>query len=646
MIEVLGLGVRLAYAGASAVLFGLLMFLYGSSAGPLAAWRTRWLRVGLAIGVLALLSGLAVLADQARSVSGSVPRLATVATLVTDSRFGAVWTARQGLLLLALACTATAVKMRMPRAALVPAAAAAALALAVAPLSGHSAAEEPAWPALSVHAVHVVAASAWLGALPALLSLLRLASEHPDTAPAVLSRFIAFSRLALPLMLGILGTGVTLAAIHVERWPPLLGTAYGYLLLGKVMCITAVLALAARLRRRLRSGPETSRAAGGLAGWLAAETCLGFAVLALAATLAQTIPARHDDVAWHLPFRLSLDAAGETPGMLQTALAAGSLAVVLVLAAAALSRAHRPHAALAAVTSLAAAGTALWALAVDAYPDTYRRPTVPYQAVSISNGATLFQAHCAACHGRSGRGDGPLAERLAARPADLTEPHTALHTAGDIFWWLTHGKPPGAMPGFADRLAEDDRWDLINYLRTLSAGYQGRIIEPRVVPRAPWLGAIDFDFVDRDGHGGSLKDFRERSVVLLVFFSDSDASRARLAELAAVQARLEGAGAQILAVPTSGTQGAGAPGRVVLEGGDATVAAYSLLRRTLRDADAHDERPVPGHMELLVDRYGYVRARWLPGEDEAWRDPDFLLPQVRALGAEGRLRDPPDDHVH
>jgi mono/diheme cytochrome c family protein len=35
-------------------------------------------------------------------------------------------------------------------------------------------------------------------------------------------------------------------------------------------------------------------------------------------------------------------------------------------------------------------------------------------------GLDLFIEHCASCHGRSGRGDGPGAEALAVRPADLT----------------------------------------------------------------------------------------------------------------------------------------------------------------------------------------------------------------------------------
>jgi putative copper resistance protein D len=72
----------------------------------------------------------------------------------------------------------------------------------------------------------------------------------------------------------------------------------------------------------------------------------------------------------------------------------------------------------------------------------------------------------------------------------------------------------------------------------------------------------------------------------------------------------------------------------------------ALFRRTLRDADPRDAHPLPAHLELLVDRFGYLRARWLPGEDERWREPAFLREQVRRLATEPKLREPPDEHAH
>jgi putative copper resistance protein D len=39
------------------------------------------------------------------------------------------------------------------------------------------------------------------------------------------------------------------------------------------------------------------------------------------------------------------------------------------------------------------------------------------------------------------------------------------------------------MPGFADRLSESHRWDLINFIRALTSGEQARMLSPLVVPR-------------------------------------------------------------------------------------------------------------------------------------------------------------------
>ena len=99
----------------------------------------------------------------------------------------------------------------------------------------------------------------------------------------------------------------------------------------------------------------------------------------------------------------------------------------------------------------------------------------------MRRGRDLFVTHCAVCHGAGGRGDGPAAAGLLQRPADLTASHTADHTPGDIFWWVTHGLGL-AMPAFGERLSVEERWDLVNFVRTLarplSARGPGRMLGP------------------------------------------------------------------------------------------------------------------------------------------------------------------------
>jgi mono/diheme cytochrome c family protein len=45
----------------------------------------------------------------------------------------------------------------------------------------------------------------------------------------------------------------------------------------------------------------------------------------------------------------------------------------------------------------------------------------PAPIVEATDGAKMFEAYCAACHGKTGKGDGPAASALKTKPADLTQ---------------------------------------------------------------------------------------------------------------------------------------------------------------------------------------------------------------------------------
>jgi len=653
-IEALAAVLRGSYIACSLLVFGTLLCLHlpradrhGGHHSGTSRWRRHWLGYCLGFALAAFVLGFAVLALQLLALESEQSWRALAERLLRETRFGAVWGARQGLALAAVALLALAAWRSGSTSPGWLALLCAGAGLALAPLGGHSAAVEPAWPAAAAHASHLLAAGAWWGALPALAALVRTTSS--SAAAPVLARF---SGIALACMAAIAAGGVVLAVVHVQRWPALLGTRYGQLLLLKLLLLAAVLGLAAHLRWRLLPALQAGRAGSSrrCSAWVLAEWGIAALIVLIAAQLAQTVPARHDAIDWWLPFRLSIDATWDTPWTPVRAWSgAVLLAIALLLGGLALARrvARGPGVVGAAALALGAAALALPALSVEAYPGTYRKPSVPYQAISVANGVQLFAAHCTACHGNSGHGDGPQAASLALPPADLTEPHTALHTAGDIFWWLTHGKPPGVMPGFAAVLDEDERWDLINFVRTLSAGYQARILDARVARMRPWLPAVDFAFVDGRDEAGSLKDYRGRSAVLLVFYTLPD-SAARLAQLALEDARVRDVGAQILAVPLTGdaAEAPDAPFPVVADGATETARTYALLRRTLANLDPRDSVPVPAHMEMLVDRFGYIRARWVMGDGEGWQRIEPLLTELGALAREPQIRPPPEEHVH
>ena len=45
---------------------------------------------------------------------------------------------------------------------------------------------------------------------------------------------------------------------------------------------------------------------------------------------------------------------------------------------------------------------------------------VPIQRTSAASGEEMFDAYCAACHGKDGKGNGPAAAELKMPPPDLT----------------------------------------------------------------------------------------------------------------------------------------------------------------------------------------------------------------------------------
>lgn len=83
------------------------------------------------------------------------------------------------------------------------------------------------------------------------------------------------------------------------------------------------------------------------------------------------------------------------------------------------------------------------------------------------DGKPIFEARCASCHGPKGRGDGPLAPFLSPRPASLVSAGTSVKTDDELFEIIAKGKPRTAMPAWSDTLTEQQRWDLVAYIREL-----------------------------------------------------------------------------------------------------------------------------------------------------------------------------------
>jgi len=83
----------------------------------------------------------------------------------------------------------------------------------------------------------------------------------------------------------------------------------------------------------------------------------------------------------------------------------------------------------------------------------------------VGNAKKAVETNCVTCHGNSGKGDGAAAAALPPpKPADWTSARVQALTDGDIFWKISNGR--GAMPPWK-HLPEKERWEIVNYIRTL-----------------------------------------------------------------------------------------------------------------------------------------------------------------------------------
>jgi mono/diheme cytochrome c family protein len=104
----------------------------------------------------------------------------------------------------------------------------------------------------------------------------------------------------------------------------------------------------------------------------------------------------------------------------------------------------------------------------DAYSLELGIPVNPVTAdqTSLERGAELYSINCVLCHGTQGKGDGPVASKLQNKPFDLTSFPIHSFTDGGIFFVISTGVP-GKMPALNENLTVRERWDVVNYVRTL-----------------------------------------------------------------------------------------------------------------------------------------------------------------------------------
>jgi len=104
-----------------------------------------------------------------------------------------------------------------------------------------------------------------------------------------------------------------------------------------------------------------------------------------------------------------------------------------------------------------------WVAPKDA--DNVKNPLAGNTSV-LPEAKSLYIANCGPCHGDKGRGDGAAAPGLNPKPADHSSVAVQNESDGALFWKLSEGRAP--MPAYKKVFSDQQRWELIIYIRTLA----------------------------------------------------------------------------------------------------------------------------------------------------------------------------------
>jgi mono/diheme cytochrome c family protein len=94
------------------------------------------------------------------------------------------------------------------------------------------------------------------------------------------------------------------------------------------------------------------------------------------------------------------------------------------------------------------------------------KSTIPLDQTAETKGAEAFELFCKPCHGESGYGDGGMGATFEIPPANFHAREVKEEKNGALFWKMTTGR--GNMPSFKEVLTNEQRWQLVAFIRVLS----------------------------------------------------------------------------------------------------------------------------------------------------------------------------------
>lgn len=100
--------------------------------------------------------------------------------------------------------------------------------------------------------------------------------------------------------------------------------------------------------------------------------------------------------------------------------------------------------------------------------DAKKKSAIKADDAAIKAGKDIWVQQCKSCHGSKGLGDGAKADKIDISCGDFSSAEVQNLSDGALYWKITQGRKP--MPAFSDKLSDNERWQVVAFMRTLKKG--------------------------------------------------------------------------------------------------------------------------------------------------------------------------------
>jgi mono/diheme cytochrome c family protein len=99
----------------------------------------------------------------------------------------------------------------------------------------------------------------------------------------------------------------------------------------------------------------------------------------------------------------------------------------------------------------------------------------PYlvEPLTLPQGQEIFILYCASCHGEHGDAEGSATKSLKIKPLRFQDERVTALSDGALFWKIREGR--GEMPSFNTTLSEEQKWQMVEYIRDLSKPFDQQL---------------------------------------------------------------------------------------------------------------------------------------------------------------------------